>query len=130
MEIFITNPYDGKTSKVIKGSAEHREIIEKRMRFYQITPDISEKDALQLQSFIKTFKSCFPGNSYVFNALEIKQELVSSKTYEFKQELLSLPIKKFSTNNWKKSDENKVSFEKLGSSYHHQTHKLREILAK
>jgi uncharacterized protein (TIGR02145 family) len=48
MEIFITNPYDGKTSQVIKGSAEHREIIEKRMQFYQITPDISEKDALQL----------------------------------------------------------------------------------
>ena len=48
VEIYITNPYDGKTSKVIKGSPEHREIIEKRMRYYRITPDLSDEDALQL----------------------------------------------------------------------------------
>lgn len=84
LEIFITNPYDGKTSKVIKGSAEHREIIKKRMQYYQITPDISERDALQLflkfhsidkkyndsNSVDQNSKLYFYGHNMLYNPLE------------------------------------------------------------
>jgi hypothetical protein len=57
VEIYITNPYDGKTSKVIKGSAEHRELVEKRMQYYPITPDLSDEAALEI--FLK-FNSIDP----------------------------------------------------------------------
>lgn len=75
-ELYVTDPYTKSTQLVIKDSPEHKRILEKRLLFYNISPNASVDDILENYKAFHSVDSTF--REKIFN-LQKKEEINASQ---------------------------------------------------